>query len=616
MKITLGWLKDHLDTAASIEEIVTKLNAIGHEVEGVEDPCLRLSGFRIARVLSAEKHPQADSLQILSVDVGGGTRGRAGDGVANGSVQVVCGAANAHAGMVGVFGAPGAVVPASGMVLRSATIRGIKSHGMMCSAYELEIGADHDGIIELPADAPIGTAFADYALAGKGVGKGVSALMLDPVIDIAITPNRQDCMGVHGIARDLAAAGVGTLKPLAVCDRASDGAGEGPCAIAVRIEDTEACLALWGRTIKLVTNRPSPEWMQHRLKAVGQRPISALVDITNYVMIDHGRPGHVYDLGRLSGALTVRKAKNGETVTALNGKTYTLTDRMTVIADEEAVHDIAGIMGGEDSACEETTSDIFLEVAYFTPEYIALTGQELGLASDARSRFERGVDPAFLEDATAILTELIVRHCGGTASQITRIGKPPTAKRSIRYHPALVKKSTALIVDPERQKHIFAALGFTVEPVESVEPEGESSESSGSGSSGAPEAGGCSGGSGTLEPGGWQVSIPTWRRDIDGAADLVEEIARITGFEHIPSTPLPQYRKALHRTAKPCATNQHRQSRTFLWFLLRNFSSARFAVLRLLLDFTKRLLGVSSARAKQSYSVAAIGRCPIRSATR
>ena len=304
MKFSLIWLKDYLETDSSVEAIAAKLNAIGLEVEGVEDPAARLTGFRIAKVLSAEPHPQADRLQVLIVDAGDGAH-----------LQVVCGAPNARAGLIGVLGLPGAVVPAN---------------GMMCSTRELELGDDHDGIIELPANAPVGTAYADYA--GS-----------DPVFDVAITPNRPDCMGVYGIARDLAAAGLGTLKPIAVAPVT----GSFPCPTEIRTDDPEGCPAFFGRVIKGVTNSASPEWMQVRLRSAGQRPISALVDITNYVMLGYGRPAHAYDLAQLTGPVVARRARDGETAQALNGKEYTLSAEMTVIADASGVHDIAGIMGGE-----------------------------------------------------------------------------------------------------------------------------------------------------------------------------------------------------------------------------------------------------------------------------
>ncbi|ABF54488.1 phenylalanine--tRNA ligase subunit beta [Sphingopyxis alaskensis] len=493
MKLTLDWLKDHLDGDFTVEDVVATLNRIGHEVEGVENPADKLAGFRVARVLTAEKHPQADKLQVLTVEAGPEVN-------AGAPLTIVCGAPNARAGLVGVLGLPGAVVPASGMALKVAAVRGVESNGMMCSSRELELGDDHDGIIELPEDAPVGASFADY----RGAG--------DPVIDISITPNRQDCMGVRGLARDLAAAGLGTLKPLDVPTITGDGAP----ATEIRTDDPEGCPAFYGRTISGVTNGTAPEWMRRRLEAVGQRSISALVDISNYVMFDLGRPSHIYDRAKLSGPLVARRAKAGETVTALNGKDYTLADTMTVIADDRGVHDIAGIMGGEHSGCSAATSDVLIEVAYFTPERIALTGQALGLTSDARSRFERGVDPAFLDDATAIVTAHVLAICGGTPSTVTRAGTPPVGVKTVDYDPALSATLGGVVIAPERQKEILTALGFTV-----------------------------------IEQGGrWRVQVPSWRRDIDGAADLVEEVTRIHGFDTIASVALPR----ADGVAKPTAT--------------------------------------------------------------
>lgn len=494
MKITLDWLKDHLDGDFTAADVVATLNRIGHEVEGVENPAEKLAGFRVAKVLTAEKHPQADKLQVLTVDTGDG----------GAPLTVVCGAPNARAGLVGVLGLPGAVVPANGMELKVAAVRGVESNGMMCSTRELELGDDHDGIIELPADAPIGTPFADYSGAG------------DPVIDISITPNRQDCMGVRGIARDLAAAGLGALKPLAV--PVID--GEGPMATEIRTDEPEACPAFYGRTIAGVDNHvATPEWMRRRLDAIGQRSISALVDISNYVMFDLGRPSHIYDRSKLTGALVARRATDGETATALNGKEYSLSGTMTVIADDSGVHDIAGIMGGEHSGCSETTTDVLVEIAYFTPERIALTGQALALTSDARSRFERGVDPAFLDDATAIVTRYILDICGGTPSTMTRAGSPPIAAKTVDYDPALSATLGGIAIEPARQRAILEALGFGV-------------------TEGAP----------------WRIAVPSWRRDVDAAPDIVEEVTRITGFDAIESAPLPRAAKDSGGVTRPTAT--------------------------------------------------------------
>lgn len=496
MKFSLSWLKAHLDTDATIQDVADTLNRIGLEVEGIENPAERLKGFTVAKVLTADRHPQADKLQVLTVDAG------------DGPLQVVCGAPNARAGLVGVFGVEGAVVPANGMVLRKAAIRGVESNGMMCSTRELELGDDHDGIIELPADAPVGTAFADYAQ------------LDDPVIDVAITPNRQDCMGVRGIARDLAAAGLGTLKPLAV----PAVNGNFPCPTEIRTNDAEGCPAFYGRVIKGAKNGPSPDWMQARLKAAGQRPISALVDITNYVMLDHGRPSHAYDLAKLTGAVVARRAKDGETVTALNGKEFTLTADMTVIADNVGVHDIAGIMGGEHSGCADDTTDVLLEVAYFTPERIAKTGQALALTSDARTRFERGVDPAFLDDAVAIITQLILDICGGEASEIVRAGQPPLAAKTVTYDTTLCARLGGIDVAADKQADILTSLGFKVD--------------------------------------GANVTVPSWRRDIDGPADLVEEVVRMVGLDNVPSTPLPRADGVAKPTATPLQKLERRVRRT------------------------------------------------------
>ena len=486
MKFSLTWLKDHLETEASVEEISAKLNAIGLEVEGVENPADRLSGFRIAKVLTAQRHPNADKLQVLTVDTGEGD-----------PLQVVCGAPNARAGLVGVLGMPGAVVPAGGFELKKSAIRGVESNGMMCSSRELELGDDHSGIIELPADAPIGTPFAEYHGA-------------DPVFDVAITPNRPDCMGVYGIARDLAAAGLGTLKPIVV----QDAAGSFPCPLPIRTDDPEGCPAFHGRVIRGVKNGASPQWLQDRLKSAGQRPISALVDITNYVMLAYGRPAHAYDLAKLNGAIFARRAHDGETVLALNGKEYTLAASMTVIADDQGVHDIAGIMGGEHSGCTEDTTDVLLEVAYFDPERIGDTGRKLNLTSDARQRFERGVDPSFLDKGLALLTQLIVEICGGEPSEIIRAGEAPQGTKVVPYDPALAERLGGVAIAEDQQRATLRALGFASDAR-------------------------------------WNVIVPSWRPDVDGAADIVEEVVRIHGLDNIASTPLPRTDGVARPTATP-----------------------------------------------------------------
>jgi len=505
MKFSLSWLKDHLDTSASVEEIARTLNAIGLEVEGVEDPAEKLANFRVAKVLTAARHPNADKLQVLTVDTGDGQ-----------PLQVVCGAPNARAGLVGVLGLPGAVVPAGGFELKKSAIRGVESNGMMCSTRELELGDDHEGIIELPADAPVGTSFADYHGA-------------DPVFDIAITPNRPDCMGVYGIARDLAAAGLGALRPIAQVALVE--AHAEPCPVEIRTDDPAGCPAFYGRAIRGVTNGTSPDWLQARLKSAGQRPISALVDITNYVMLTYGRPAHAYDMAKLTGAVVARRAKDGETVLALNGKEYTLDGEMTVIADDADVHDIAGIMGGEHSGVTDATTDVLLEIAYFDPERIAATGRKLNLTSDARSRFERGIDPQFLNTGLELLTGLILDICGGKPSDVIRAGSPPSGEKTVTYSPILAGSLGGIDVPENEQQRILEALGFTVAK-------------------------------------DWKVTAPGWRPDIDAGPDIVEEVIRIHGLDKVESVPLPR----ADGVARPTATAAQKLERR-----LRRAAAARGA---------------------------------------
>ncbi|MDP3549156.1 MAG: phenylalanine--tRNA ligase subunit beta [Novosphingobium sp.] len=521
MKFSLSWLQSVLDTKADARLIAEKLTSLGLEIEGVEDASAALTKFRIARVLRAEKHPQADKLQVLSVDLGDGT-----------PLQVVCGAPNARAGLIGVLGLPGALVPSNGMELRKSAIRGVESNGMMCSTRELCLGEDHDGIIELPEDAPVGTSFADY------IGS-------DPVFDVAITPNRPDCMGVYGIARDLAAAGLGVLKPIPTAAVT----GSFPCPVEVRTDDPEGCPAFYGRVIRGVKNGPSPKWLQDYLKSAGQRPISALVDITNYVMLGYGRPAHAYDLAKLTGPVVARKAREGESCLALNGKEYALQPFMTVIADDGGVHDIAGIMGGEHSGCTDATTDVLLEVAYFTPAAIARTGQSLALASDARGRFERGVDPAFLDTGMDLLTSLILEICGGEASEVVRAGEPPLARKAVAYDPELAGNLGGIDVGNGEQKRILTALGFDV-----------SDE--------------------------WTVTVPTWRPDVDGAPDLVEEVIRVHGLDAVPSTSLPRADGVANPTATPAQMLERRVRRAaaarglheaVTWSFLPEAQAAHFA---------------------------------------
>ncbi|MFM5886569.1 MAG: phenylalanine--tRNA ligase subunit beta, partial [Novosphingobium sp.] len=388
-------------------------------------------------------------------------------------------------------------VPANGMELRKSAIRGVESNGMMCSVRELELGDEHDGIIELAHDAPVGMAFAEYH--GS-----------DPVFDVAITPNRPDCMGVYGIARDLAAAGLGTLKPIA----AQAVPGSFPCPVEVRTDDPEGCPAFHGRVIRGVKNGPSPQWLQDRLGSAGQRPISALVDLTNYLMLAYGRPAHAYDLAKLNGAVAARRARDGETCLALNGKVYTLDSTMTVIADDSGVHDIAGIMGGEHSGCSAETTDVLLEIAYFDPDRIGATGRKLGLTSDARQRFERGVDPAFLDAGLEVLTDLIVGICEGEPSEVVRAGEAPKGTKVVAYNPALAETLGGVAIGDDEQRATLRALGFAADAR-------------------------------------WNVVVPTWRPDVDGAPDLVEEVVRIHGLDRVVSTPLPRTDGVARPTATP-----------------------------------------------------------------
>ena len=478
MKFTLSWLKDHLDTEATLDQIADALNRVGLEVEGIDDRAA-LKAFTIARVLSAEKHPDADKLKVLSVDTGNGD-----------PVQVVCGAPNARTGLVGAFAPPGTYVPGIDVTLSVGNIRGVESRGMMCSERELELSDAHDGIIDLPDDAPVGTAFADYA--------GLS----DPVIEIAITPNRPDALGVAGIARDLAAVGLGSVKTPDVA-RVE---GNGPCPVSVDLAQADDfCPAFGLRLVRGVTNGPSPDWMQRRLRAIGLRPISALVDITNYVTFDRGRPLHVFDAAKVHGNLAVRPAKDGETMTGLDGKEYVLTPDTHVIADQNGPESLAGIMGGEESGVSEGTTDVLIESALWNPLAIARTGRRLGVQTDARYRFERGVDPAFMEPGLDLATQLVVDLCGGEPTESTIAGSVPTERRVVEFPPSEVKRLTGLELEPRRMKAILAAIGFD------VEDEGET----------------------------WTVLVPTWRPDVEGKADIVEEIMRIHGVDGIEPEPLP-----------------------------------------------------------------------------
>ncbi|MFC5385854.1 phenylalanine--tRNA ligase subunit beta [Aquamicrobium segne] len=483
MKFTLSWLKEHLETEASLDEIVERLTAIGLEVESVDDKS-SLKPFVIAKVLSAEQHPDADRLRVLSVDTGSGSA----------PIQVVCGAPNARAGLVGAFAAPGAYVPGIDVTLSVGKIRGVESHGMMCSERELQLSDEHDGIIDLPSDAPVGTSFASWA--------GLD----DPVIEIGLTPNRPDATGVYGIARDLAASGLGTLKTAPI-EPIEPVVGEGDASIRLTIEAPELCPGFALRLVRGVKNGPSPKWMQQRLIAIGLRPINALVDITNYVTFDQGRPLHVFDAAKVSGNLVVRRAKAGETVLALDGRDYELTSDMCVIADDKGVESIAGVMGGELSGCDENTRDVLIESALWDALNIARTGRTLGIITDARYRFERGVDPEFMVPGLELATRMVMELCGGEPGEAQVVGYAGHAPKVVSFPLSEVKRLTGLDVAGQESLSILARLGF--------KPQG----------------------SGDVV----DVEVPSWRPDIDGKADLVEEVMRIHGVDEITSKPLSSH---------------------------------------------------------------------------
>lgn len=481
MKFTLSWLKDHLDTDASLDAISEKLTAIGLEVEEIHDPSKDLAPFIVGHVVEAGKHPDADRLKLCKVDTGTET------------LQIVCGAPNARQGLKVALALPGAVIPATGDVLKPGKIRGVESNGMMCSTRELGLGDDHDGIIELPEDAPVGAPLVDV-------------LGADPVIEIAITPNRMDCLGVRGVARDLAAAGLGTLKALP--DETVKGSYPSPVTVSLNFGGRpEGCHMFVGRYVRGVKNGESPEWLKKRLEAVGLRPISALVDITNYVTVDRGRPLHVFDAAKLDGNIQARWGKPGETLEALNEKTYTLDDQMVVIADDSKAVGLGGIMGGEETGATEGTTDVFIEAALFDATLIAATGRRLSIDSDARYRFERGVDPASAVWGAELATKLVLELCGGEASDLVVAGAPPSGTGAITLRPARVTELGGVELPVDRIVEILEALSFQVERT----------------------------GDGTLA-----VVPPSWRLDVSEEHDVVEEVVRIHGYDNIPTVPLPR----------------------------------------------------------------------------
>lgn len=479
MKFTLSWLKEHLDTDATLDEIVTKLTMIGLEVENVEDPAKKFAPFKVVEVISAVQHPNADRLRVCMVNTGEGA-----------PIQIVCGAPNARGGMKAVLGTPGTYIPAKNITLSVGKIRGVESHGMLISGAEVEFSDDHDGIIEMPADAPIGKPFAEVL--------GLN----DPVIEINLTPNRADCTAVSGIARDLGATGIG--KYLERTPKALKGTF--PCPVQVTLDfgaTPSLCPGFALRLVRGVKNGPSPEWLQKRLTAIGLRPINALVDITNFMTFDRGRPLHVFDAAKVHGNLTVRRAKAGEELLALDGKTYKLDDSICVIADDRGVESLAGIMGGELSGCDETTTDVLIESALWEPINIAQTGRKLGINSDARYRFERGVDPNFMVPGLELATQMVLDLCGGQPSDNVVVGGAHVDDRPIEFPVDEVKRLAGLDVSLTEMKRILGHLGFFV---------------AGSGKS-------------------VKVAVPSWRADVEGKADIVEEIVRIVGVDEVPLTP-------------------------------------------------------------------------------
>ena len=501
MKFTLSWLKDHLDTDEPVEKLADRLTMIGLEVESLEDKAKALAPFTIARVISAEQHPNADRLRVCMVDPGNGSA----------PVQVVCGAPNARTGMLSVFSPPGTFIPGKNITLGVGTIRGVESRGMLCSAAELMISDDHDGIMDLPADAPIGKGYAEWA----GLG--------DPVFEINLTPNRQDCTGVHGIARDLSAADMGKFKDPAI----KPVKGEFPCPVNVKVEDEKLCPGFALRLVRGVKNDSSPQWLQKRLTSIGLRPINALVDITNFMTYDRARPLHVFDAKKVKGHLTVRRARDGETLLALDGRTYTLDNGVCVIADDHGVESFAGIMGGEASGCDETTTEVLIESALWNEINIAQSGRKLGINSDARYRFERGVDPAFMVPGLEMATRMVMEICGGTPSENVVVGNAYGDDRVIDFPLSEVKRLAGIEVPLPQTRGILQRLGFVMA------------------------------GNGPVV----KIAIPSWRTDVQGKADIVEEIVRIVGVDKVPMTPFDRGEDARKAVLTPIQQRTRRAKR-------------------------------------------------------
>lgn len=504
MKFTLSWLKDHLKTKATVDEIARTLSAIGLEVESVEDPAEKLGAFRVARIVEAKRHPNADKLQVVQVEVEKGAP----------LLEIVCGAPNARPGLVTVFAPLGTYIPGSGITLEKKPVRGVVSNGMLCSAAELELSSETAGILELDQShaADVGARFVDIA--------GLA----DPVFEVKLTPNRPDCTGVRGIARDLAAAGLGTLK---VETRIHGVEGAKDCPIGVRLEfsaeTASACPVFAARFVWGVKNGPSPTWLQNRLKAVGLRPINALVDVTNYISQEHGRPLHVYDADKLKGAIRARLGKPGERFIGLDGKEYTIDETMCVIADDEGPLGLGGIMGGEASGCTESTTNVLIESAWFDPVRTATTGRKTGLVTDARYRFERGVDPQSVLPGLDLATQMIEKLCGGTPSKARIAGAPPDLRRTIAFDTTRIRRLSGLSIPNEEIVRILEALGCTLTGT-------------------APHL---------------SVTTPSWRPDLHGSADLVEEVVRIAGLDRIPATPMPR----TSGIARPVLTERQKRQR-------------------------------------------------------
>ena len=474
MKFTLSWLREHLDTTATVQQVVDAMTMAGLEVEHVEDPASKLAAFSVAKIVEAVQHPNADRLRVCQVDTRDGRK------------EIVCGAPNARAGLTTIYAPIGAFVPGLGVTLVEKPVRGVVSNGMLCSASELEVATESDGIMELPDTLAVGTSVAE-------------ALGLEAVIDFEVTPNRPDWLGVVGIARDLAAAGLGKLKDISVAPVP----GKFASPVSVKLDDSGACPAFAGRLIKGVKNGPSPAWLQQRLQSVGLRSINALVDVTNLISYDRARPLHVYDAAKLTGGfLEARLGREGESVLALDGKTYEITPEICVIADGSGAIGLGGVMGGESTGCSDATTDVFVESAWFDPIRTAQTGRATGITSDAQYRFARTVDPDSLEPGVELATKLILELCGGEPSELVYVGQAPEAPGPIAFDRAYVRQLSGLEIGPERIDQILADLGFKVEAA--------------------------------------QVTPPSWRRDVEGKADLVEEVARIEGYGALPATALPE----------------------------------------------------------------------------